>query len=348
MELLAMQSLADCASFDKTIHPNLPQLYELPHQILQSLNSLTALKEIYQNSDPFVTALAFSLLLAPTFLIVSEFNKNYSQVDRLWSILPSIYNIHYVVYARISGLETERLNHLLAFSIAWSLRLTFNYYRKGGYNRGSEDYRWAIIQKRLGPSLFFLLNIFFISLAQSLLLLLLTTPAYIMLVSSQFMGKMSLTDYMFTHALVGLVIIEFVADQQQWDFQEAKKLYLNSAQKPDQYKPENLERGFVVTGLWSWSRHPNFAAEQAIWIIVYLWGCWTTRTLYNWTLVGAASYIALFQASTRLTELLSAQKYPEYALYRKDVGKFLPRLNQIVTKINGSRPPNTEKESKIK
>ncbi|CAD6503172.1 BgTH12-02840 [Blumeria graminis f. sp. triticale] len=347
MELLAIQSLADCASFDKTVHPNLPQLYELPRQILQSPKSLTALKEIYQNSNPFVTALAFSLILAPIFLIVSEINKNYSQVDRLWSILPSIYNIHYVVYARISGLETERLDHLLAFSIAWSLRLTFNYYRKGGYNRGSEDYRWAIIRKRLGPSLFFLLNILFISLAQSLLLLLLTTPAYIMLVSSQFMGKMSLADYMFTHTLVGLVIIEFLADQQQWDFQEAKKLYLNSAQRPDQYKPENLERGFVVTGLWSWSRHPNFAAEQAIWIIVYLWGCWTTRTLYNWTLIGAASYIALFQASTWLTELSSAQKYPEYALYRKNVGKFVPRLNQIVTKISGSRPPNTGKESKI-
>ena len=82
-----------------------------------------------------------------------------------------------------------------------------------------------------------------------------------------------------------------------------------------------------MTGLWSWCRHPNFAAEQAIWILIYQWGCWTTETMYNWTLVGAISYIFLFQGSTWLTELITASKYPEYKEYQQRVAKFIPRLS---------------------
>ena len=53
------------------------------------------------------------------------------------------------------------------------------------------------------------------------------------------------------------------------DYQGAKHAYLKSAKLPanSKYSQEDLDRGFVVSGLWSWSRHPNFAAEQAIWFM---------------------------------------------------------------------------------
>ncbi len=95
---------------------------------------------------------------------------------------------------------------------------------------------------------------------------------------------------------------------------------------PYKFEQEDLDRGFVVTGLWSYSRHPNFAAEQSIWVTLYLWSCFATHTLYNWTGVGAAAYLILFHASTWFTELITARKYPEYKEYQKRVGKFLPKL----------------------
>jgi steroid 5-alpha reductase family enzyme len=55
---------------------------------------------------------------------------------------------------------------VLAFSVVWSLRLTYNYWRKGGYQIGSEDYRWEMIKKYIGGAPFFLLNVFFISTLQ--------------------------------------------------------------------------------------------------------------------------------------------------------------------------------------
>lgn len=47
------------------------------------------------------------------------------------------------------------------------MRLSYNYWRKGGYSVGSEDYRWQILREKIAPPLFFVFNVLFISLAQS-------------------------------------------------------------------------------------------------------------------------------------------------------------------------------------
>lgn len=121
MALPVVKTLKDCADFQKTVLPYLPQLYDLPQQLLQSYDNPTELRNIYLATNPLITALSFSLFLAPVFLLISEINRNYSQVDRMWSILPTIYNAHYVVYAHLSGLPTTRLDNLIAFSCVWSV-----------------------------------------------------------------------------------------------------------------------------------------------------------------------------------------------------------------------------------
>ena len=109
-------------------------------------------------------------------------------------------------------------------------------------------------------------------------------------------------------------------------FHEAKHEYQKSAKVPPGYYQEDLDRGFNCQSLWSLARHPNFTAEQAFWVTLYAWSCWTTKGLLNWTVVGALGYLTLFQASTLFTESISAKKYPEYKEYQKRVGKFLPKL----------------------
>jgi len=61
------------------------------------------------------------LFLTPLVLIVSEFNRNYSQVDRLWSFLPAIYNAHYALWAHMAGLPTQKLDHIMAITTLWSV-----------------------------------------------------------------------------------------------------------------------------------------------------------------------------------------------------------------------------------
>jgi hypothetical protein len=162
-----VKKLPECADFSKTVQPYLPQLYDLPYKILENINDRQALQHIYVSTNPLMTGLAFALFMTPVVFIVAEINRNYSQVDRLWSILPVIYNVHYDVWAHMNGLPTAKMDHIMALSVIWGARLTFNYWRKGGYQVGSEDYRWNIVKDYVGPVPMFFFNILFISLAQN-------------------------------------------------------------------------------------------------------------------------------------------------------------------------------------
>ncbi|OXV07405.1 hypothetical protein Egran_04830, partial [Elaphomyces granulatus] len=177
-------------------------------------------------------------------------------------------------------------------------RLTFNYWRKRGFQIGSEDYI------PLGDS----------SLSDE--------PDSIsslerLLYLSWHFG---IPDLVFSRLLLFFVFIELVADEQQWRFQRAKRACLGAARVPDEFRdrftPEDLDRGFVISGLWSLCRHPNFAAEQSIWLGLYLWACYRTDTYLHWSGIGALAYLLLFQGSTNLTASISAAKYPEYEEYR--------------------------------
>lgn len=168
LALPAVQTIEECASYAKTVEPFLQQYYDLPYQVAAHITDLQALQSIYLNTNPLAMSFAFgTMFLTPLVLLVSEVNRNYSQVDRLWSILPVIYNVHYAVWAHLNGLPTLRLNHVMAVSIIWGARLTFNYWRKGGYQVGSEDYRWNIVKDRVGSLGMFIFNVTFISLGQN-------------------------------------------------------------------------------------------------------------------------------------------------------------------------------------
>ncbi len=121
MALPVIRNIADCTDYGKTVLPYTGQLYDLPQQVFENISNLQALKVLYVSTNPLISAFAFSLFLFPVFLVVSEINRNYSQVDRLWSILPTVYNAHYTAYAHATGLSTRRLDVLLLCSTFWSV-----------------------------------------------------------------------------------------------------------------------------------------------------------------------------------------------------------------------------------
>ena len=167
MALPVIKTIQDCAPWSKVVEPFIPQLYELPNKLLANIGNFEGLKQIYASTNPVISGFAFSCALFPIFFVVSEVNRNWSQVDRVWSILPTIFHIHYAVWARVNGLPTQKVDNVLAFSVLWTLRLTFNYWRRGGYKVGSEDYRWSLIKDYIGTPAFFVLNIVFTSSLQS-------------------------------------------------------------------------------------------------------------------------------------------------------------------------------------
>ncbi len=266
---------------------------------------------LYQATDPFVTALWASLGFAALCWLLSILTREYSWVDRLWSITPVIYSVHFAAYV---GFSDTRLNLMAALVTVWGVRLTYNYARKGGYAPGGEDYRWEEIQRRIGPKWFQVLNATFLAPFQNVLLLLIAAPSY---AAYQHVGTpLNALDYAAALAFALFFLGETVADEQQWRFQTAKHAAKARGETPD--------ADFLTTGLFRYSRHPNFFCEQAMWWTYYAFSIAAGAGWFNWTILGAILLTLLFQASTALTEQISLGKYPEYAGYQRTTNRLVP------------------------
>lgn len=252
--------------------------------------------------------------------ILSELTKNYSQVDKIWSIIPIIYSW---LVAYWGGMN-ERLILMAALVTIWGIRLTYNFSRRGAYSwkfwEGEEDYRWSVLRAKPelnSPFKWRMFNLFFISLYQNGLILLFTLP---ILLSVENSSGLYWTDYLFALLFLFFVLIETIADQQQWNFQSEKQRQIK-----EQGKATGIYvKGFTHTGLWKHMRHPNYMAEQAIWICFYLLSASATQQWINWTMSGCILLLLLFQGSSDFSESISYDKYPEYKNYQRDTGRFLP------------------------
>jgi steroid 5-alpha reductase family enzyme len=118
---------------------------------------------------------------------------------------------------------------------------------------------------------------------------------------------------------IGFVIWEYIADQQQYDFQTEKHRRIKS-----NIPLEDYEKGFVTTGLWSIVRHPNYMAEQSIWIVFYFFSVVATGEWINWSIAGCILLVILFKGSSDFSEEISSRKYPEYKNYQSKVPRFVP------------------------
>jgi len=267
--------------------------------------------ELYRTTDSLTTAFAACAVLAAWCWLASVVTRNYSQVDRLWSILPVLYVFH---FAARSGFAHPRLVIMSVLVLLWGGRLTYNYARKGGYRPGGEDYRWPELQARLGPVGFQLLNLTFIAPFQNVLLLLLAVPAYIAARAPS--RPLGVLDGVAAAAFLAFWIGEAVADEQQWRFQSDKQARRE--------RGEDVGQGFLTHGLFRYSRHPNFFCEQGMWWAFYLFAVAASGRWLDWPIAGPAILTLLFQGSTRLTEELSLRKYPAYAEYRNVTSRLVP------------------------
>lgn len=251
--------------------------------------------------------------------IVGEITGNNSQVDKLWSLLPIVYVwviTHYGGY-------TTRLVIMSLLVTLWGLRLTYNFSRHGAFTlrfwEGKEDYRWAILrakpefQPKWKWSLF---NLFFICGYQLVLILLFTLPILLALQFNE--TPFGFWDLIISICMLFFIVFETIADNQHWKFQSSKwkKINNNEALEGD------FKKGFLDKGLWAISRHPNYFAEQALWVCFYLFSISASGQWLNWTVAGSLLLIVLFQGSSNFSEEISADKYPLYKDYQKKVPRF--------------------------
>ena len=272
-----------------------------------------------QPGDAWIIILLSAVIIC---FVVSELTFNYSQTDKLWSIMPAIYG-----GVALAAAPSPRLALMFVLVVAWGLRLSYNFGRKGGYSfipwKGEEDYRWQVLRRKpmlKGRLRFGLFNLFFISFYQHLLIMLFSTP--FLLAAAFPASELTLTDFAAAALMLLFISTETLADNQQYKFHRLKHDKNNTGGIFDM----SLKNGFLSEGLWQYVRHPNFVSEQAVWISFYLFGAAASGKWLNWTMAGPVLLVLLFQGSTRFTEKITAGKYPGYAGYQQRVPAFFPRL----------------------
>lgn len=244
--------------------------------------------------------------------LLSVLTREYSWVDRTWSLMPGVYAWTFAARADYGDARTNLVTVLI---VLWCARLTFNYARKGGYAPGGEDYRWAVLRSRMPPWAFQVFNVFFIAGYQHLLVFLITLPVWQVWAHP---GPLAAVDGALAALFLLLLAGETLADQQQWNFHRWKQAQAAAGQPTGQ--------GFLDSGLWAFSRHPNFFCEQALWWVVYAFSVAAGAGWLNPTLAGPVLLTLLFHGSTNFTEEITAAKYPAYAGYQRRVSRLLPWL----------------------
>ena len=204
--------------------------------------------------------------------------------------------------------------HLPAVLIAgligvWALRLS---YRIGKKNWGKpEDVRYAVWREqwmRKG-SLYFVLRSFLqINLLQGILIVLIATP---------FIISLSIIEPNWVFIILGTIItllgltIEIVADRQIDTFVKEKKAGLRS-------------ETFLKTGLFRYSRRPNYFGETLVW-----WGFTIMVLVSPYGYLALIGPLTITYIVTKITgpmlEKIFIEKYgEEYLEYMKHTNYFIP------------------------
>lgn len=227
----------------------------------------------------------FALAVALVFLIqwIAFVPAYRLQSERFYDLTGSFtyISVTVLIAALCAPLDARSLL-LAALVIVWAGRLGPFLFRR--VRRAGKDGRFDDIK----PNFVRFLNVWTI---QALWITLTAGAAFAAITSSKKAGLGAL-------ALVGLLIwivgfaIEATADHQKNRFRA---------------DPANKGR-FIHTGLWSWSRHPNYFGEITLWTGVALIA---VSALQGWQLVTLISPVFVFLLITRVSGVPLLEKYAD-------------------------------------
>ncbi len=201
-------------------------------------------------------------------------------------------------------------------------RLTFNFSRRGGYT-GSEDYRWPILRKRIKNSVLWqAFHLLFIAFYQQALFIAFTLPLYVIAVQDN--QSISFTMIISAAAMLAFLVLETRADQQQYIFQQSKYGHRLRVRAYE----EDYKRGFLTTGLYEKTRHPNYLGELGVWWSIYFMGAFTSGSPLHWSIIGPILLTLLFIGSTWFTESITSSKYQAYRLYQRRTWPIFPKFRE--------------------
>lgn len=244
------------------------------------------------------------LVLMTALWVVSVLVRDVSIVDSVWGPLFGVAALVYFTAGH--GWEPRKLL-VLALVLIWGVRLGIHIFRR---NHGKpEDFRYQEFRRNYGPG-YWWISFFQVFLLQGGLAWLISAP----ILAAMWIGgraDWTIVDGLGFGVWATGMFFETVGD---WQLAEFKS------------DPANKGR-LMTTGLWSWTRHPNYFGDACVWWGVWLIGCsapWGWATVFSPALM---TFLLLRVSGVAMLERTMSKRpgFPEYAARTSEFFPLPPR-----------------------
>lgn len=254
--------------------------------IYNSLNFHFAINLLIADVASTIVVFIFSLLF-----------KNASTYDPYWSVQPIVIVVALFLKSNKTILEILPLIVILI----WGIRLTTNwaYTFKNLYH---EDWRYKMLREKT-KSFYPIINLLGIHMFPTLVVYMCVLPVVYLYQEG---GEFSLFTILFSIIGICAVMLQGVADYQMHKFRKS-----------------NIG-GFIRTGLWKYSRHPNYLGEIIIWWAMGLLSVCALKE-HVYLLLGALMNTLMFVfVSVPMAEKNQTKRKPGFSDYKKQTRMLFP------------------------
>ena len=246
----------------------------------------------------WLSSLPAIAVLTATAWAVCTVRRNVGLVDIFWSLFLLLAAVVYAIAAAPAG---PRATLVLALVAAWAVRLAA-YLTARNWN-APEDHRYQAIRARNQPN-FEWKSFYLVFGLQGLLAWIISAPLAAAVASPAPLGPL---DWAGAALAAFGIVFESVADAQLARFRR---------------DPAGAGR-VLDSGLWRWSRHPNYFGECCVWWGIYLLavasgGAWTAFSPLIMTL------LLLRVSGVSLLEKDIGERRPAYRDYVARTSAFVP------------------------
>lgn len=241
------------------------------------------------------------MILMTALWLVSIPINNVSIVDIFWGIGFIVVG---TIYFFLEGELFTRQLIVYVLVCLWGLRLsTYLFIRN--YKKG-EDFRYQEFRRNYGPKRYWWFSFFQVFLLQGVLILIVSLPLF-GVKTETISNELNVLDFIALGIWVVGFFFESVGDYQLMQFK----------------KHPNNKGKVLNTGLWRYTRHPNYFGDTAVW---WSFGLFSIAAGAYWQIIGSLimTWLIIKISGVSLLETTLREDKPEYNDYIKQTSAFFP------------------------
>ena len=261
---------------------------------------------VYALGDRHPILIVFTADIAATLVIYAfaRVFRNASFYDPYWSVAPLAIVLYYTLVASSGDVVLIRQVFVVTLVFIWGIRLTLNWARQWR-GLGHEDWRYANFRSK-SKGWFWIVELMGIEMMPTTIVFLGCLSLYPALATGT--NPFGVLDWIAIVVTAGAIILETTADEQLRKFVKANS------------KPGKI----MSTGLWAYSRHPNYLGEIMLWWGLFLFAL-SADLSYWWVVVGPVAMTLLFIfISIPMMDKRSLERKPGYEEHMRKVPAMFP------------------------